>query len=238
MKRYFSVSLIFLALFAAGCAHLGMGSRTDQQIASDVQNKINADTNFPDKQLNVSAANGVVTLSGNVSSDAARSAAANDAAQVEGVRTVVNNLRVAAPVTAASSEPPSQPQKQTSYNPPAAYSSPAKAGRPSPRTGTPRASNTSAKAADPQNNNSSDSDARTTAPYTGTVNSARQFRPGDTGCTAGATDDYRSCGNAAQHPHQRGIKLGEGAGGRCFPRFYLHAGDGGRNHGDPHLGRC
>jgi len=50
--------------------------------------------------------NGVVTLSENVNSDLERIAAANDASQVEGVKTVVNNLQVA-PAAAASA--PAQP---------------------------------------------------------------------------------------------------------------------------------
>src|SRR5260370_33696916 len=97
MRRYFWIGIVSLALIAVGCARLGMGGRTDQQVASDVQNKINGDASFPDKQLSVTAANGVVTLSGTVSSDAARASAAADAAQVEGVKTVVNNLVVATP---------------------------------------------------------------------------------------------------------------------------------------------
>src|SRR5678815_5406183 len=90
MKRNLWVVLVSLALFAVGCSRLG--SRTDAQVASDVQNKINGDSNIPDKQLNINANNGTVTLTGTVASDAARNAAANDAAQVEGVKTVVNNL--------------------------------------------------------------------------------------------------------------------------------------------------
>ena len=40
-----------------------------------MQNKINRDSNIPDKQLNINANNGVVTLTGTVASDAARNAA-------------------------------------------------------------------------------------------------------------------------------------------------------------------
>jgi hypothetical protein len=81
-----------IILLAAGCARFGR--RTDQQIASDVQNKIHTDTSLSDSGLTINANQGVVTLSGNVNSDAARTAAANDAAQVNGVRTVINNLVV------------------------------------------------------------------------------------------------------------------------------------------------
>ena len=113
MKRNLSVVLIAMAMLAAGCSRVG--SRTDAQVASDVQNKINGDGSIPDKQLNINANNGVVTLTGTVASDAARNAAANDAAQIEGVKTVVNNLEVA-PASAANQT--AQPQEQASNNPP------------------------------------------------------------------------------------------------------------------------
>jgi hypothetical protein len=86
-----------------------MGARSDSQIATDVQNKINADNNVPEKQITINSNNGVVTLSGNVASDATRTAAANDAAQVEGVKTVVNNLQAGAPASSAAAEPAAAP---------------------------------------------------------------------------------------------------------------------------------
>jgi hypothetical protein len=114
MKRNLSVVLIAIALLAAGCSRIG--SRTDAQVASDVQDKINGDSSVPDKQLNINANNGVVTLTGTVASDAARNAAANDAAQIEGVKTVVNNLEVA-PASAAADQM-AQQQSQANLNPP------------------------------------------------------------------------------------------------------------------------
>lgn len=108
MNKHFCAILISMML-VAGCGHAGSG-RTDQQVAADVQSRINADTSFPDKQLNVSASKGVVTLSGNVSSEAARTAAANDAAQVEGVKTVVNNLVVASAPSPDAAAPAAVPQ--------------------------------------------------------------------------------------------------------------------------------
>ena len=68
MKRNLSVVLIAMALLA-GCSRVS--SRPDAQVASDVQNKINGDSSIPDKQLNINANNGVVTLTGTVASDAA-----------------------------------------------------------------------------------------------------------------------------------------------------------------------
>src|SRR4029077_8515627 len=104
---------VALSLLAVGCSRVG--GRTDAQVASDVQNKINVDSNIPDKQLNINANNGIVTLTGTVSSAAARNAAASDAAQVEGVKTVVNNLEVAP--SSASADQNAQPQNQGNFNP-------------------------------------------------------------------------------------------------------------------------
>jgi hypothetical protein len=147
MKRNLWVVLVSLALLAVGCSRIG--TRPDAQVASDVQNKINGDSNIPDKQLNINANNGVVTLTGTVASDAARNAAANDAAQVEGVKTVVNNLEVA-PTSAAADQ---NAQPQANFNPPPPVR---ESRRPSPGTRT-RSSHTSAS-------NSSDNGLRTTVP--------------------------------------------------------------------------
>jgi hypothetical protein len=152
MKRNLSVVLIAMALLA-GCSRVG--SRPDAQVASDVQNKINGDSSIPDKQLNINANNGVITLTGTVASDAARNAAANDAAQVEGVKTVVNNLEVA-PASAANQT--AQPQEQANNNPPPPMR---EERRPSPSTRYRSSRSTSSKSA---SNNGGDTGLRTTVP--------------------------------------------------------------------------
>ena len=84
--------------------------RTDAQVASDVQNKIYSDAGIQSRQISVQAAAGVVTLSGDVTSDVERNAAANDAGAIEGVRTVINNLQVQqAQAAPPASEAPPQP---------------------------------------------------------------------------------------------------------------------------------
>jgi len=153
MKRNLSVVLIAMALLAASCSRIG--SRTDAQVASDVQNKINGDSSIPDKQLNINANNGVITLTGTVASDAARNAAANDAAQIEGVKTVVNNLEVA-PASAANQT--EQPQEQASNNPPPPVR---EERRPSPSTRYRSSRSSSNKSA---SNNGGDTGLRTTVP--------------------------------------------------------------------------
>lgn len=111
---YRSLFVILVALgLLLGCSR----TRSDAAIASEIQGKIDADPNLPTKQVTVGASNGLVTLSGTVSSDLERTAAANDASQVEGVKTVLNNLQVApaaAGAPAHSSAPPRQRTRSAS----------------------------------------------------------------------------------------------------------------------------
>jgi hypothetical protein len=74
--------------------------RSDQQIGSDIQAKISAESALNGQNIQVSTVNGVATLTGNVANDASRALAAADSASVDGVRTVVNNLVVAPPQVA------------------------------------------------------------------------------------------------------------------------------------------
>jgi BON domain len=111
------MALALMLCVFAGCSKTP--ARTDAQIASDVQSKFYSDPAIASRQIQVQAAGGIVTLSGDVTSDSERAAAASDAATVEGVRTVVNNLQVqqaqAAPrAVTAVQRPPIQtkPAKQ------------------------------------------------------------------------------------------------------------------------------
>src|SRR6185437_9199739 len=154
MRRYLGLTLVSLVLIVAGCNHTPAG-RTDAQVASDVQNKINTDNNLPDKQVTINSNNGVVTLTGNVSSDQARNAAASDAAQVEGVKTVVNNLQVA-PATAGNTEPEAQQPEESNPEP----------RRPERTRATTRKSSPSHRQAARNGNDNGDNGLRTTVPST------------------------------------------------------------------------
>lgn len=157
MKKNLWVVLVSLALLAVGCSRVS--KHTDAQVASDVQNKINGDNNIPDKQLSINANNGTVTLTGTVSSDAAKKAAGDDAAQIEGVKVVENNLEVAP--ASASTEQQQQPQEQANNNPPPAPAPRAREERrPSPRTHT-RSSSSHTNSA---SNDNGDNGLRTTVP--------------------------------------------------------------------------
>ena len=100
--------VVLLSLTVIACSR----GKSDAQIIGEVVTKINADPQVANKQIAVTSSNGVVTLTGSATSDAERAAIAGDAAQVDGVKTVVNNLLVAsAPVPAAqeAEERPSTP---------------------------------------------------------------------------------------------------------------------------------
>ncbi|HLJ87462.1 MAG TPA: BON domain-containing protein [Candidatus Angelobacter sp.] len=166
MRRNLWVTLFSLALFALGC----QGGRSDSQIASDVQNKIQTDGTVPEKQLTISSNDGVVTLSGNVSSQAAREAAGSDAGQIKGVKTVVNNLEVA-PAAAQNMQAVAPPpaQEQANAQPPAeSKPAPGRAARPR-REPAPR---------DNRDNNSGNSGDNNSAVNNGN-NAPRSSAPGD-----------------------------------------------------------
>ena len=76
----------------------------DNQILQNVQSKIHANAAISG-EVNAQSSEGVVTLNGQVANDAARQLAAREAADVPGVRTVVNNLTVAPPAAAAPGAP-------------------------------------------------------------------------------------------------------------------------------------
>jgi hypothetical protein len=110
-----AVAFTLVLLLTVGC-NKSAAPRTDSQVAADIQNKINSDANLPNKQIAVGSSAGVVTLSGTVASEGERLAAANDASQVDGVKTVVNNLVVSAAANgmAENSEPEPVKHRATS----------------------------------------------------------------------------------------------------------------------------
>jgi hypothetical protein len=84
-----------LLLFSAACSR----GKSDAQIIGEVATHIQRDAQVPNKNVAIMSNQGVVTLNGTANTDAERLAASNDAAQVEGVKTVINNLTIATPAT-------------------------------------------------------------------------------------------------------------------------------------------
>ena len=106
------LGVILLIGLAVGCTR----ARNDAQVASDVQSKIYSDATVQSRQISVQSQNGVVTLSGSVGNEQERNAAAAAAAQVEGVKTVVNNLQATQPQV-AQEQPPAQAVEEPAPEP-------------------------------------------------------------------------------------------------------------------------
>jgi len=117
---------------------------TDQQIANDVQGRINAEQALNGQNIQVNVNNATVTLEGSVNNDAARALAAADSGAATGVKTVINNLTVAPPVVAKQAEAPRPERKQRRPKPveeakaaPAPAPPPPAQPTPAPRPATP-----------------------------------------------------------------------------------------------------
>lgn len=108
----FFVCVLALAALAgfSGCNRAPV--RTDAQMAAEVQGRIARDSKIGSREVTVQAEQGVVTLTGAVSSDQERTMAAADAATVDGVKTVINNM-VVQPAQVAASLPEEPPAPQS-----------------------------------------------------------------------------------------------------------------------------
>jgi hypothetical protein len=144
MKRPARLSLSCLTLALASAAFICTGCHSkpsDAQLTTNVQKQIGADPALQGQPISVAAKDGTVTLSGAVGGQGSRELAANDAAKVQGVRTVVNNLAVGnaavagaetAENSAANAAPPSQQSNEQTENiapppPPSSAAAPAPA---------------------------------------------------------------------------------------------------------------
>lgn len=99
--------VVLFALIATLAASVGCARKPDDaKISSDIQSKYAQDSGLSTKQLSVQTSGGVVTINGYVDNDAQRAAAARQAASVDGVKEVVNNLQVGSSSNASAVEPP------------------------------------------------------------------------------------------------------------------------------------
>jgi BON domain len=103
-----TITAIALTLATFGCKSTTPAPADDATLSAALQSRIAGDSALSAEAIQSSVQNGIATLNGDVSSEAARSLAAADAAQVAGIRTVVNNLTVQqpAPAVAAVTPPP------------------------------------------------------------------------------------------------------------------------------------
>lgn len=85
--------------------------RSDQEIANDIQSRIDGESALNGQNIKVSVNGGTATLNGTVNNDAARALAAADSGAATGVRTVINNLTVA-PQQVAKQAPAPKPERR------------------------------------------------------------------------------------------------------------------------------
>ena len=95
----------FVHLPLSGCKK----PNDDATLTTNVQAALAADAAIKQQPIQVAVQGGIVTLSGNVSDDTASSVAAQDAAKVEGVKEVANNLEVAGVQVAPTVVTPAAP---------------------------------------------------------------------------------------------------------------------------------
>ncbi len=110
-RRTALAALAVTCMVVSGCKNQPAATVDDPTLTAGVQGKIQGDGAINMEPIQVSTQAGIVTLNGQVSNNAARSLAANDASGIAGVRQVVNNLTVVPntpPVSATATTP--QPQ--------------------------------------------------------------------------------------------------------------------------------
>jgi BON domain-containing protein len=101
-------TLSFLLLFAAAC-----NKPSDDSVTTSIKAKLYSEPLLKSASVDVSAKDGIVTLTGQVPDDAARLAAQHIAAATSGVKTVVDQTTMAPPppaTTAANIAPPAPPR--------------------------------------------------------------------------------------------------------------------------------
>jgi len=110
-----TIGALAIALSFAGCKSSAPAAPTDDaSLTAALQTRLTSDDALKSEPINSSVQDKVATLNGTVSSEAARSLAAADAAQVAGIKTVVNNLSVQTPPPiVAAATPPAPPRKAT-----------------------------------------------------------------------------------------------------------------------------
>jgi hypothetical protein len=111
-RTFLIATALSIIVGLAGCKSSPPAVPTDDaSLSAAVQSRIAGDGALSTESIQSAVQSGVATLTGNVTSEAARSLAAADASQVAGIKTVVNNLTVqpSAPVVTAAVPPPPQP---------------------------------------------------------------------------------------------------------------------------------
>jgi hypothetical protein len=119
-RAILAAAALTLAFAVAGCKSSAPAPTDDAALTAALQSRISGDMALSNEPIQSSVQKQIATLNGTVSNEAARSLAAADAAQVAGIKTVINNLTVQAPApatTAAAAPPPALPPPPTPVAP-------------------------------------------------------------------------------------------------------------------------
>jgi hypothetical protein len=121
-RAILAATTLALAFSLAGCkSSTSAPPADDASLTAALQSRIAGDGALSAEPIQPSVKDQVATLNGTVSSEAARSLASADAAQVPGIKTVINNLTVQTPtptVAAAAAPPPPPPPPAPKPAPP------------------------------------------------------------------------------------------------------------------------
>jgi len=112
----FPRSLLIFFSFSLFLVCLACNKTNDTTITTDIQAKMFAEPQLKSASVDVSAKDGMVTLSGQVPNEAARVAARNIASQTAGVKQVIDSTSIAPPIPSA---PPANTAAQNLAPPPA-----------------------------------------------------------------------------------------------------------------------
>jgi hypothetical protein len=105
VRQILTTSLALAFVAAVGCNK----TVDDATLTNNVKAALAADSVISQQPVTVAVQSGVVTLTGNLTDETARSVAAQDAAKVAGVKEVVNDLQVAGLVVPPTITTPSAP---------------------------------------------------------------------------------------------------------------------------------
>jgi hypothetical protein len=129
-QRYITGAILGMAILLSSCSYLEQTKAPDNKvITAEVQAKLFADSTLKHHDIGVVTEDGVVTLTGEVSTELEKAAVERIAMQTSGVKKVINQLTTGAVATAAP-KPAAAPELAPAVTP---ASAPARAAKPATR---------------------------------------------------------------------------------------------------------
>ena len=117
-NRWLSGILLSTVLLLSACNFMSKpDTPKDETITSDVQAKLFADPTLKHHDIRVATSQGVVTLTGEVSTELEKAAVERIAGQAAGAKQVVNQLNVGGPSAETAPAPVAQPEPEPTPQP-------------------------------------------------------------------------------------------------------------------------